>query len=146
MVDSCLQVLVKQRLEFFILLVEQTSIFNQILSVHQQTVVLAECIVEGPPHTLLLLIQHSSHLLPENTLFPLNALLLLILSLKIGSLFHPRVAHQLSIVGTLLSFMVELLQDVHNFIHIKIQCIIVWLVLLGFEIRRLVVLRWKVIR
>lgn len=54
LVDTSLQVLIEERLELFVLLIEETGLFNQVLSVDKQLVVLAQCLVKGFPHAQLL--------------------------------------------------------------------------------------------
>ena len=49
LVDARLQVLIQQCLQFFVLLVKQTSLFDQVLTVHQKLVVLHKGLVEGFP-------------------------------------------------------------------------------------------------
>ena len=50
LVDTSLQVLIEKRLELFVLLIEETGLFDQVLSVDEQLVVLAQRLVEGLPH------------------------------------------------------------------------------------------------
>ena len=54
LVDTSLQVLVEKRLQLFVLLVEEASLLDQVLSVDEELVVLAQGLVEGLPHAQLL--------------------------------------------------------------------------------------------
>jgi len=65
MIDSGLQVLVQERLEFFILLVEESSIFNQVLSVDEQLVIFREGLVQGSPQGHFVIRKNFGHFLPE---------------------------------------------------------------------------------
>lgn len=49
LVDTSLQVLVEQRLELFVLLVEKTGLLDQVLSVHQHLIVLGKRLVKCSP-------------------------------------------------------------------------------------------------
>ena len=49
LVDSSLQVLVKQRLELLVLLVQKTSLFDQILTINQELIVFLERAIESLP-------------------------------------------------------------------------------------------------
>lgn len=50
LVDSSLQILIQKGLELLVLLVQETGLFDQVLSLHEHLVVLAEGLVEGLPH------------------------------------------------------------------------------------------------
>lgn len=91
-VDSSLEVLVKQCFEFFILLVEETGFFNQVLSLNEQAVVLGEGFIEGSPDALFLVVEDSGHFFPEDPLFSLDPFLLLLLSFEVRALLHPGVS------------------------------------------------------
>lgn len=54
LVDASLQVLVEKRLQLFVLLIEEAGLLDQVLSVDQELVVLAQGLVEGLPHAQLL--------------------------------------------------------------------------------------------
>lgn len=54
LIDSSLQVLVEQSLEFLVLLVKKTGLLDQVLTVDQELVVLDERPVQGLPDRELL--------------------------------------------------------------------------------------------
>ena len=68
LVDSSLQVLIKQRLQLFILLVEQTSLFNQVLPINEHLVVFGQSLIKCFPDRPLLLVENSRHPLPVELL------------------------------------------------------------------------------
>jgi hypothetical protein len=106
------------------LLIKQACLFNQILSLNQEAVVLRQGFFEGPPHALLLVIEYRRHLLPEDSFLPLYSFLLLILGLEIRSLFHPGVTDKFLSVGSLLPLLVEALKNLHDLIHVNVQCFV----------------------
>lgn len=73
LVNASLQVLIQQCFQLFVLLIEQASLFDQVLTVHQKLVVLDQSLVESLPHRLLLRGQNGRHLVPV----PLNVFLLI---------------------------------------------------------------------
>lgn len=118
MVDSSLKVLVEECLQLFVLLVQQSCFLNEVLPLNQESVVLGKCFVQGSPHALLLFVEHSSHFLPEDSLLSLYPLLLLFFCFEVGALLHSRVAHQLCIVRSFLSLLVEVSQNVDYLVHV----------------------------
>lgn len=66
LIDAGLQVLIQQSLQFFVLLVEQARLFDQVLTFHKHLVVLAESLVERAPHRLLLWTEDSDQFFPEH--------------------------------------------------------------------------------
>ena len=61
LIDTGLQVLVEQRLELLVLLVQQARLLDQILPVYQQLVVVAQRFIEGSPHGQLLVGEDLGH-------------------------------------------------------------------------------------
>jgi len=78
-INTSLQILIEQGLEFFILLVEESGFFDEVLSVNQKSVVFGEGFVKSLPCAKLLIIKNCCHLLPEDSLLSLDSLLLLFL-------------------------------------------------------------------
>ena len=68
-----MQVLVEQCLKLFVLLVQQACLLDQILSVHQQLVVVAQRFIEGSPHGQLLIGEDLGHRSPVHALLLLLA-------------------------------------------------------------------------
>jgi len=64
LVDASLEVLVQQCFEFFILLVQKTSLFNEILTVDEELVVFSEGVIERSPDRELLVVEDLGHLTP----------------------------------------------------------------------------------
>lgn len=69
LVDSSLKVLVEERLQLLILLIEETSLFDEVLPVDKEVVVIDECFVKGSPHAKLLEREDLGHLGPVQSLF-----------------------------------------------------------------------------
>jgi len=76
-IDTGLQVLIEESLQFLVLLIEQSGLLDQVLPVDEQCVVLGECLVESLPSAQFLVVKDGGHLLPENSLLSLDSLLLL---------------------------------------------------------------------
>ena len=68
LIDSSLQVLIQQRLELLVLLIEKTCLLNKVLSIHQHLVVPGQGLVQCSPHGSLLVAQDCRHLLPVDLL------------------------------------------------------------------------------
>ena len=127
MIDSSLQVLVEQSFQLFILLIQQTSLFDQVLSVNEKCVVLSQSFVKSSPDGEAFVGKNFGHSLPEHFLFPLLSFLLLLLSLEIGFLFQGWVATKLLVVKSLFTSEVEFLEDFNGVVKVK-----VWVVSLLF--------------
>ena len=50
MVNTGLQVLIEKRLELFVLLVQQTSLLDEVLAIDKKLIVLCEGLIEGSPN------------------------------------------------------------------------------------------------
>ena len=61
LVNTGLQVLVEQSFELLVLLIQQTCLFDEVLSVDKELVVFAEGLIERLPHRKLLVSQNLSH-------------------------------------------------------------------------------------
>ena len=72
LVNTGLQVLVEQSFELLVLLIQQTCLFDEVLSVDKELVVFAEGLIERLPHRKLLISQNLGHG------GPVHALLLLL--------------------------------------------------------------------
>jgi len=127
MIDSSLQVLVEQCFQLFILLIQQTSLFDQVLSVNEKCVVLSQSFVKSSPDGEAFVGKNFGHSLPKYFLFPLLSFLLLLLSLEIGFLFQGWVATKLLVVKSLFTSEVEFLKDFNGVVKVK-----VWVVSLLF--------------
>jgi hypothetical protein len=124
-VNSSLQVLVKKSLELLVLLVEKSSLLDQVLSVHQQGVVLVGGLVQSMPDAQLLLAQNSSHFLPEDSLFSLNPFLLDALSFEVTLLLGSWVTESLLVFKFLLSLLMESDQALHNVVVLNSELVLV---------------------
>ena len=109
MINSRLKVLIKESFELLILLVEQSCLLNQILSLNQQGVILGQSLVQGSPNTEAFVREDLGHPFPEDFLLSLLSLLLLLFGLEVRLLLQSWVANQILVVQLLLTFEVELL-------------------------------------
>ena len=123
MVDTSLEVLIQKCLEFFILLIQKTSLLDQILSVNEKGVILGQSFVKCSPDGKSLVRKDLGHSLPENSLFSLLSLLLLFLRLEIRFLFHGWVAHEILVVQFLFSPLMEILQNLNGVIQIDVRVV-----------------------
>lgn len=69
LVDTGLQVLVEQRLELFVLLIQKTGLLDEVLSIDEKLIVLAQGFVEGLPDGELLIGKDFGHVRPVHLLF-----------------------------------------------------------------------------
>lgn len=120
MIDSSLQILVKQSLQLFILLIQEPCLLDEVLSLHQEGVVLGECFIKGSPDTQALVGEDFGHSLPEHLFLALLALLFLLFSLEVRLLLEGGVADQVLVVQLLFTFEVELLENFNNVIEVNI--------------------------
>lgn len=121
LVNTGLQVLIQQRLKFFVLLVEQASLLNEVLPLNKLLVVLAQGRVQSFPHRLLLHRQDGSHLLPVDLLLPLLALSLLLFTLEVALLLGLLVLVDVGEHGTILTGRVERVQSFGEKIRVQSQ-------------------------
>lgn len=76
LIYASLQVLIQQRLQFFVLLVEQARLLDQVLTLDKHLVVLTESLVERAPHGQLLSTEDGDQFFPEHFLLFLVTLCL----------------------------------------------------------------------
>jgi len=127
MIDSSLQVLIEQSFQLFVLLIQQTSLFDQVLSVNKKCVILRQSFVKSSPHREAFVWKHFRHSLPKHFLFSLLSFCLLLISLEIGFLFQSWVATKFLVIKSLFTSEVEFLEDFNGVIKVK-----VWVVSLLF--------------
>ena len=139
LVDACLQVLIQQRLELLVLLVEQTGLLDKVLSLGEHLVIAAQRLVERLPHTELLGRQNRGQLLPEHLLLLLVAFCLLLLALEVGLLLGGH-ANQLLLDRVVLLVFVELLKSHHQVVGVQGQARRVALSLRSFRVDLLLTL------
>lgn len=65
LIDTSLQVLVEQSLKLFVLLVKQSSLFDQVLSVHKHLIVLCQRLVESTPDREFLNVKNCCVFFPK---------------------------------------------------------------------------------
>jgi len=133
LVNASLQVLVEKSLKLFILLIQQTRLLNQILTIDEQLVVLAEGFVEGLPDGEFLVGEDLGHLCPVHLLLLLLAagIARLIRRLRVLRLLLVLLVHQVFAQVAVVASLVELLQSSCQQLSLKSELVLVDLFLLA---------------
>lgn len=129
LINAGLQILIQQGLQFLVLLVKQTSLLDQVLSVHQHLVILGEGLVESAPHRQFHRVKDVGKLLPVELLLDLLIGLLLLLGLTSLSLL-PGGATEGSLFGLPLPLLLKLLEGVDHILGLQVE--VSWVNLLLF--------------